>query len=148
MIRVSLYDAEFMASRRQRKLTVNSWQASLGACHAFCVTFLWWVGQLLFPNRACFYWWRTSGSPVCGCSNRGKWPANPWSGVGKYSPDIPPFRMTTRGVPPLEIHQYIYFTLHKHYFIGGLKKHVHKNVRNKIYIKYQALENIRRGRSR
>jgi len=67
---------------------------------------------------------------------------------GKLLPWHPPFRMTTQVVPPLEIHQYIYFTLHKHYFIGGLKKHVHKNVQNKIYIKYQPLENVRRGRSR
>ena len=30
----------------------------------------------------------------------------------------------TRVVPPPEICQYIYFTLYKHYFIGGLKKYV------------------------
>ena len=56
--------------------------------------------------------------------------------MGKYSPGIHPFRMTTWVASLLEIYQYIDFTLYMHYFISRIKKYVHKNVRNKIYKKY------------
>jgi len=36
------------------------------------------------------------------------------------------------GVPLLEIHQYICFTLYKHCFIGPFEKHAQKNIENKI----------------
>ena len=32
------------------------------------------------------------------------------------------------GVPPLKIHQYIYFSLYNHYFIGPFEKHDHRNL--------------------
>jgi hypothetical protein len=50
-----------------------------------------------------------------------------------------PFWVPTWVVPPLIFHQYILFTLCKHSFSAPFEMGGHKNVRNKIQIKYHPL---------
>jgi hypothetical protein len=69
-------------------------------------------------------------------------------GVGNTFPSHHPLSDTHPGVPPIIFRPYVLFSLYNHYFIGPFEKCDHKNLQEKIYKKYQAMQNATLGRSR